>query len=592
MKRKVKVCKAIAKPMNRTLILLLLSFVLWLPASAQIHQWSKVVSGPGMDLAKEITTDKDGNVYQAGIFTGVVDFDGTVLYSNGGLDIFLAKYDPDGNILWAFSIGGPGDDIANGVGVYKDDYVYITGSYSLSVDFDPGLGTELLVSGGDDDIFVAAYDENGDFEWANGYGGIESDVAYGLDVEKSGNIVVVGSFRQTVNFDGENLTSGGEDDIFVANFDDDGDLDWVESFGSTAALSDRAFDVSADHKGKIFVVGEFQGSVDFEPGNNQEIRTSLGSTDVFLLELKKNAKLKDVTTFGSAGTERATKIDGNKNANRFAITGTFDQAINLGGGGGLTTGGDDDIFVAVFDKNQNLQWASAYGSSPDNEAPGDLALDDNGNLFLTGKFNGTIDLGGGGLTTGGDDDIFAAKLDPAGSHVWSAKYGSTGHDYAFGVCVDPDQDVLITGCFSTAVNFGGGGLTTGGDDDIFIFKEGPDSTGSLTNVRMINNATPQIERDEKISGQMQVELLTDETDFFDLYPNPTRGAIQVQIPASTGEDAQLVLTDANGRVLMRRSSLEAGSGMQLNLGPLPNGMYILKLQEGDNFIAKKLILQR
>ena len=155
--------------------------------------------------------------------------------------------------------------------------------------------------------------------------------------------------------------------------------------------------------------------------------------------------------------------------------------------------GAHDIFVAKFDSSGNLLWDKSFGDAAD-QKQASLALDASGNIFLGGSFPGQIDFGGGALVSMGDDDLFLAKLDPSGSHLWSKRFGDT-NDQSFGtVAVDPSgRPILVSGC-SGAVDFGGGPLqsaggTTGGQD-VFVAKF--DASGNYLWNRRFGDAQQQL----------------------------------------------------------------------------------------------------
>jgi len=115
-------------------------------------------------------------------------------------------------------------------------------------------------------------------------------------------------------------------------------------------------------------------------------------------------------------------------------------------------------------------WSSRFGSS-DYDAGYAIAVDVNGDVLVTGYFQGTVDFGGETLTTAGAEDIFVAKFSGVdGAHLWSERFGGTDNDYGVGIAVDGSANVLVTGYFAGTVNFGGGGLTSAGGYDIFVVK--------------------------------------------------------------------------------------------------------------------------
>ncbi|MBW2735551.1 MAG: hypothetical protein JRH20_24465, partial [Deltaproteobacteria bacterium] len=123
----------------------------------------------------------------------------------------------------------------------------------------------------------------------------------------------------------------------------------------------------------------------------------------------------------------------------------------------------------------NLSWASSIGGSAEDTGYG-VVMDESGNSTITGSFTGTVDFGGGPLTSAGFADVFVASYTPSGAHRWSKRFGSTGYDKAYGIAVDGGANVTITGYFAHTASFGGAPLTSEGLSDVFVASY--DSTGT------------------------------------------------------------------------------------------------------------------
>ncbi|MFQ5510416.1 MAG: FlgD immunoglobulin-like domain containing protein, partial [Candidatus Krumholzibacteriia bacterium] len=150
------------------------------------------------------------------------------------------------------------------------------------------------------------------------------------------------------------------------------------------------------------------------------------------------------------------------------VTGYFQGTVDFGGGP-LVSAGNLDIFVAKYDASGVHQWSQRFGStSPD--AGFAVAVDASGNVIVTGYFRGTVDFGGGPLVGAGTSDIVVAKYDASGVHQWSQGFGSTSIDTGYRVAVDASGNVIVTGIFQGAVDFGGGPLVGAGNFDIFVAK--------------------------------------------------------------------------------------------------------------------------
>ena len=141
------------------------------------------------------------------------------------------------------------------------------------------------------------------------------------------------------------------------------------------------------------------------------------------------------------------------------------------GGGVLATAGGQDIFVAKLDPNGKHLWSKRFGDAGQFQVAQAVAVDAQGNIVLAGEFDGTVSFGGGAITTAGESDIFVAKLDPDGKHVWSKRFGDVSDGQkARSITVDKTGAVLVAGELAGVVDFGGGPLTATGGADAFVSK--------------------------------------------------------------------------------------------------------------------------
>ena len=191
----------------RKLLLLLALLLAFSATQAQDLNWAfDIGSETGTsddDQGYAIARDAAGNIYVTGKFVKTADFNpdgGTTnnLTSNGGGDIFVAKYNSSGDYQWAFNIGGTGYDYGYGIAVDASSNVYVTGYFEGSnVDFDPSGTTNDLSSSGLRDIFVAKYNSSGDYQWAFNIGGTGYDIGNGIVVDASSNVYVTGLFQDS-----------------------------------------------------------------------------------------------------------------------------------------------------------------------------------------------------------------------------------------------------------------------------------------------------------------------------------------------------------------------------------------------------------
>src|SRR5262249_30873799 len=129
-------------------------------------------------------------------------------------------------------------------------------------------------------------------------------------------------------------------------------------------------------------------------------------------------------------------------------------------------------FLAKFDSSGKVLWAKRFGDAA-SQFDGAIAVDHADNILFTGFFAGAIDFGHGPLTSAGGVDMFAAKLDPSGKPLWAKRFGDTSDQYGWGIAADASGNVLVTGFFGGAIDFGGGPLMSAGGLDIVVAKLDP-----------------------------------------------------------------------------------------------------------------------
>jgi hypothetical protein len=382
------------------LLILVVPILVGAPAtiSAQMppHLWSEHFGDFTDVTALGTAVDEAGNVFVTGEFNVIVDFGGGWLTSEGGGDIYVVKFGPGGAHKWSFAFGDPGEQYGESVAADAAGNVIVVGRMEGTVDFGGGP----LTSAGSSDIFVAKFDGDGNHLWSQNFGDEDGQWCQDITVTSVGDFILTGGFNGAVDFGGGPLTSAGGADVYLVKFDSGGNHIWSQCFGDDDHQDGMS--VTTDGSGNVSMTGLLMGTADF-------------------------------------------------------------------GGGPLTSSGDSDIFVASFDGDGNHLWSQRFGSTDIDLGLG-IAADTHGNVLLTGGFTGVADFGGGPLFGVGGMDIYLAKFDGDGNHVWSRRFGGQSWDTGECVTVDGSNNVLLTGWFQQSTDFGGGALSSAGCSDIFVAK--------------------------------------------------------------------------------------------------------------------------
>jgi len=368
--------------------------------STGVHRWSKDFGSTLLDRAYGVGVDSAGNITLTGDLANKVDFGGGQLSSAGNQDAFVASYDSNGVHRWSTSFGDAAFDLGNAVAVDGSGNVTIIGSFQGTVDCGGGA---LTSNAGSNDIFIVSYDSSGAHRWSKAFGGAQWDSGQGVAVDGSANVIVTGTFQETVNFEGGPLTSAGSNDIFVARYNSSGVHSWSNAFGGT--LSDNSEGLVVDASGNSTLIGYFKGSASF--GGN--LLTSVaGSDDIVVASYDANGAHRWSKAFGDTLNDKghglAVDVAGN-----ITLTGVFQGMVDFGGVA-MVSAGDNDIFIANYDSSGVHRWSKAYGSPLRDYGYG-VAVDGN-DIIVTGAFYDTIDFGGGALTSLGFDDVFLLRVYP------------------------------------------------------------------------------------------------------------------------------------------------------------------------------------
>jgi len=229
--------------------------------------WARCMGGTGTDLGFSIQADGSGNVFVTGDFDGTCDFDpdtGTYnLISTGGHDIFVARLNVAGDLIWARQMGGTGNDEGWSIAVDPSgNNLYSTGRFEGSGDFDPGPNTYNLSISGNFSIYISKLDGAGNFSWAKGIGGAGNDIGRAIKLDASGNFYVTGNFGGTIDFDpngGSLFINANAVDVFVSKYDGAGNMQWTKTGGGNGYDYGNA--VSVAPNGEVVLTGFYDSPI-------------------------------------------------------------------------------------------------------------------------------------------------------------------------------------------------------------------------------------------------------------------------------------------------------------------------------------------
>jgi len=372
----------------------------------------------------------------------------------------------------------------NAIALNGQGDLYAVGTFTGTVDFNPGPGMTNLISAGNLDVFITKTNASGDLIWAKRIGGSATDNGYDIATDALGNIYIVGLFFGTADFDPNagtfNLLAIGSADAFVCKLDENGILMWAAKAGGTDF--DVATSVSVNSNGDVLFGGYFLGTCNFNPGPGVFNLTSVGDQDAFITQLDAGGVFVWAERFGGTTDDGINDLALDVN-DHIISTGWFTGTADFNPGANtsnLTSAGAEDVFVLKLDASGNYVWAKRFGASGP-EGGLKIHADGTGNIYTSGFFDTTVDFDPGPnthyLTSAGQEDIFISKLDSNGDYLWAKRFGSTEIDKPQDITTDESGNLYTTGFFGGTVDFdpnaGTATLTSNGVSNSFISKLSP-----------------------------------------------------------------------------------------------------------------------
>ncbi len=305
--------------------------------SSGVWQWAKKAGGSSNDYSKEISIDSNGNSYITGTFEGNATFGSlTINCSSGYSDIFVAKLNFNGDWQWVKQAGGSSwYDRGYSISVDSNGNLYVTGFFYYTATF----GSSTLTSYGNNDIFVAKLNSNGDWLWVKQAGGIEEDWAEAIIVDSVGNSFITGIFEDTATFGSIALTSSGGYDVFIAKLNSNGDWQWAEKAGGSS--NEIGYGISIDSNGNSYVTGIFSGTATFD---SDTLTSSGASNDIFISKLNSNGDWQWVKQAGGSSSDTGQGISVDSNGDVY-VSGQFYLSATFGDDT-LISSGVQDIYVS------------------------------------------------------------------------------------------------------------------------------------------------------------------------------------------------------------------------------------------------------
>ena len=364
-------------------------------------RWIRLCGGSGLDRGLDMKVDNMDNIIVTGFFSNTANFGDTSLTSLGFSDIFVVKYNSQGDFQWVVHGAGSNHDEALCIATDSDNNIYISGYFEETLH----IGSFVLTTTTFSTMFVAKISPSGDVLWAKQAVGEDfgESISYDLICDQNKNVIVTGYFDDTTIFQDTTLYSyDGSTDIFIVKYDTNGDLIWIVQAGGD--YDDAGDAITVDESGNIYIAGDFQnaatfGSITLTPLNS--------ARNVFYGALNSSGTFQWVEQ--STGSNYAIPLSIHYNQiNGIAISGRYEIDFAIGDSS-FASNGSGNIFLAVFSHTGSFKTALSIGNSGDDSAY-DVFLDNNNFAFLIGEFEESIYFGDSLLVSHLLADIFITKV--------------------------------------------------------------------------------------------------------------------------------------------------------------------------------------
>ncbi len=361
---------------------------------------------------------------------------------------FLSKFTTGGINVWTVSWPA----VVNQVALDADGNIYAAGNYIEVTDFDPNPFEETIRTGDDGYLYLSKFDSDGNFQWVQTWAAYYPEEIYGIEIGPDGEVYVIGKHASEWPYetaDGTTLNADwfGGYDIFLARFDPDGNFNWVRSWGSDDFEVPGG--VSVDNDGLVWICGTGFGEIDLDPGPNEDIFDYGLDGGVFITGLNDSGEfvtgIKWPATDGFIECNDIFAVD----STTIYLAGDFNGDFDLfNDGGGSETNWQTNSFIVNISLTAGFEWAKAFYSGDITRAF-NVSTDRDGNVYVTGDFSGTVDFDTGEASaiveTQAESAAYLAVLDPDGELLRYTTYGDEGWSYVWGTAVDRDGNVYVTG---------------------------------------------------------------------------------------------------------------------------------------------------
>lgn len=507
--------------------------------------WVKQAGGSDWDISNSIACDQNNNIYVTGFFSGNAMFSDTMLISYGDTDIFIAKYDSIGNLIWVKKAGGSLEDVGNSITSDGDNNVYITGYFEGNANFgDTSLSSERAV------IFLAKYDETGKCIWVKQPGGGVTSYTNYVASDSEGNMYIAADFGGNAIFEDTVFTVEYLNNIFIAKYDINGNYLWVKYIKGLLPNNP----ITIDQENNIYLTVRYEGTITI----GDTLITTLEWGSFCIAKIDKDGNFLWVVDPGLCFAKESYSITTDKKNNIY-VTGCFDGNATFDDTT-VTSNGEWDIFISKYDSKGNYKWILTAGGEK-SDIGETVICDSMRNVYITGGSLSDNFIFGDTSLTGNKN--FIVKYDSIGNFIWADQY--EGHVSSI---TSDNNNIYVTGFYYPNAYFGDIALTSYGKTDILVAK--------------LTETAIQVRADQYNINQA-----------IKLYPNPNNGIVYLEIKSPCADGLLMEFINITGELIYKKEYKSIAFPIidQIDLSQYPKGIYFVRFRSKNHIQVEKLILQ-
>lgn len=555
-----------------------------------VLEWANEFHISGVDsglVINDHTVDQNNNSYVLGLYSGVFDFDPSAneaifsTSSSSEVDFYVAKYDSEGNYLWCFTIKDVGYGQTKNIAVDNNSNIYITGVFSSTIDFDSSVGVTELSPAVDQDFFIAKYDSDGNFIWANSMPCTGNSSVEDLELDRSNEkIYLTGYFYDTIDFDpstnSDEYTAKSSDnyDIYIAKYDLDGNYEWAHQIAKGGIGAGYYPKLAVDEEtADVYLTGHFVDTVQFDIDSIASQTIAYGTSiddneDVFIVKYTSEGGFQWVSLLNGEGRQYIADLKVN-NGELYCVGGAVEELIFSNNDTSYTIITDiyaNNPIVVKLNNSGGLVDAFDISSNDGLGGASQLEFIDTNHFIFVGRIFNTFDFDPSSNNTqtyseSNEKRIFIAKYDKNLNfkYVKTLKGSGSNHE-ALGISsYEGSNSFSITGNFLTSID-----LNPSEDDEYLLENNDINRKWFLAKYK-----ESSVSLEEQIFKEQQINL----------YPNPSTEMHTLQLDGFDKKNMRIEMYDIQGRKLstVHDGVVSDAQTFEVSVSSLNAGLYFYKV---------------